>query len=168
MFWKVSLYPPKVASVSLCYWSPLKRGKYIFWSSFMPLSSNQAKRPLIPNLHHQPSSTLPTKSTTETLSYLHKTDYYREANTAQTVSSQSPRAHSSGRKRPLNIEGRSLFISKSLCASPGNVGLQDCFFLWSFTLCIYAIPSSLSLALLKIYESSFRILAIGSDIWRNN
>ena len=134
----------------------------------MPLSSNQAKRPLIPNLHHQPSSTLPTKSTTEMLSYLHKTDYYREANTAQTVSSQSPRAHSSGRKKPLNIEGRSLFISKSLCASPGNVGLQDCFSLWSFALCIYAIPSSLSLALLKIYESSFRILAIGSDIWRNN
>ena len=54
-----------------------------FWSSFMTLSSIQAKRPLIPNLH--------------------KTDYYREANTAQTMSSQSPRAHSSGRKRPLNI-----------------------------------------------------------------
>ena len=34
-----------------------------------------------------------------------------------------------------HLEGRSLLINTSLCASLGNVGLQDCLFLWSFTQC---------------------------------
>ena len=37
-------------------------------------------------------------------------------------------------KISLHIEGSSLLISTSLCASPSEVGLQDCLSHWSFTI----------------------------------